>query len=387
MKVIIISLALLVPIVMCCSSIHANNEYAHQKTTTQIGEVVLSETLPEHNDSSMVESITIRQHTQPGYDPSVLYTEWMKQNTTEGKSGKKRYPEWYGGCFQENGLLVFQCTDVGKAYLLPEGTEYRVCNYSYNQLDSITDIIEKNIMAADSLCISNVIGFGIQNKYNKILVLMRDTSEREIGIFKNNVYPEEEYLIFKNISDLINSDSTNDSIDTAAIEYAAHESVPNSESNGNYPLETDSIRDIYLYYQSHPDTTPKDLVEEYSRVFREWEKQHGKFTPGWVEYPSWYGGFYIDNGKMIFQLTSEEGIDTLPEGALWKKCKYSHNELEAISYEVWNRMDSKLNNFTPLELYIDERINRVVVIIRNNRAEVLKSFKDNVYDGDALFIP
>lgn len=138
------------------------------------------------------------------YDPSVLYTEWIEKNKTRSQSGKEQYPDWYGGCFQENGLLIFQCTDTGKEYLLPRGTEYHVCKYSYNQLDSITNIIGEKIMTAEQSCFSNIVGIGVSSKLNRIQVIMYDTSPTEIVKFKNNVYSDDEYIVFTNVSDLSN---------------------------------------------------------------------------------------------------------------------------------------------------------------------------------------
>lgn len=146
----------------------------------------------------------------PNYDPSMLFAEWESQNAAETRSGHILYPEWYGGCFEEDGLLVIQCTDITKVDLIPEGAKYRLCKYSYNELDSISNIIRKQLMESDISCFSNVMGFGISNTLNKIQVILHDTSDTKIEKFKNEIYSEHEYVVFNTINELncINSGNT-----------------------------------------------------------------------------------------------------------------------------------------------------------------------------------
>ncbi|MBD5358340.1 MAG: hypothetical protein HDR88_15365 [Bacteroides sp.] len=144
---------------------------------------------------------------QPTYDPSVLFSKWAEQNTTLGLSGRILYPDWYGGCFEENDFLVMQCTDIEKAYLIPEGAKYRLCKYSYNELDSISDIISEHMSRVDKSLGSNVMGFGISGKLNRIQVILHNNSDEKIEEFKNNIYSDDEHVVFMNMSQLIQSNS------------------------------------------------------------------------------------------------------------------------------------------------------------------------------------
>ena len=144
---------------------------------------------------------------QPTYDPSVLFSKWAEQNTTLGPRGRILYPEWYGGCFAEDGFLVIQCTDITKVDLIPEGAKYRLCKYSYNELDSISDIISERMSKVDKSIGSNVMGFGISAILNRVQVILHDASDSEIEKFKNNIYSDDEHVIFRNISELLQSSS------------------------------------------------------------------------------------------------------------------------------------------------------------------------------------
>lgn len=136
------------------------------------------------------------------YDPSILFEEWECQNTIKTRSGEIKYPDWYGGCFEENGLLVIQCTNTASLDLLPKGAKHHICEYAYNELDSISDIIETRLIASDISLFSNVLGFGISGNLNRIQIILYDTSDIEIQRFKHNIYSEEKYITFKNINEL-----------------------------------------------------------------------------------------------------------------------------------------------------------------------------------------
>lgn len=178
-----------------------------------------------------------------------------------------------------------------------------------------------------------------------------------------------------------------------------HPITPDSGVNINiaslYPVQDDSSYNAKAGLDHISQTplldTPSDSASYWADMYMDdfinWEERVGtKQMLGWKRYPSWYGGFYIENGKMVFLLTSESGVKTLPEGALWKKCEYSHNELEAIKKEVNNGISKHLDVFIAAGTEIDDKANRVVVYLRNNSPEAIKLFKEKVYNGDAVII-
>lgn len=162
-----------------------------------------------------------------------------------------------------------------------------------------------------------------------------------------------------------------------------------------YPLQTEDEDTTHTYphrvqqdswFQASSDSASY-WADMYMSDFIDWEERVGmKQMLDWKWYPAWYGGFYIDNGKMVFLLTSEEGVKTLPEGAIWKKCKYSHNDLVAIQKKVTIGIDKYLDIFKSVGSTIDDRANCVVVYIRNNSPEALKLFKEKIYVGDSVII-
>ncbi|MBD5358339.1 MAG: hypothetical protein HDR88_15360 [Bacteroides sp.] len=162
-----------------------------------------------------------------------------------------------------------------------------------------------------------------------------------------------------------------------------------------YPLQDDSVHSTPTNADSIEDTSmlqmPTDSTSYWADMYMDdfinWEERVGmKQMLGWKWYPAWYGGFYIENGKMVFMLTSESGVKTLPEGAIWKKCKYSHNELEAIKQKISNEVYKHLDIFESAGFTIDDETNRVVVYLQNNSPEALQFFKKNIYDGDTVII-
>lgn len=144
---------------------------------------------------------------QPTYDPSVLFSEWAEQNTTLGPSGRILYPDWYGGCYEENDLLVMQCTDIEKAYLIPKGAKYSLCKYSYNELDSISAIIGDRMSKVSQSVGSNVMGWGTSGKLNRVRVILHNNSDEKIEEFKNNICLDDEHVVFMNMSQLIQYNS------------------------------------------------------------------------------------------------------------------------------------------------------------------------------------
>lgn len=162
-----------------------------------------------------------------------------------------------------------------------------------------------------------------------------------------------------------------------------------------YPLQNDSSHNTQTNVDSIADSsilqTPTDSAsywaDKYMEDFISWEERVGmkqRLEGKW--YPNWYGGFYIEDGKMVFMLTSETGVKTLPKDAIWKKCEYSHNELEEIRKKIRNKIYEHLNIFESAGLTVDDKANRVVVYLQNNSPKALQFFKKNIYDGDAVII-
>ncbi|MBD5358341.1 MAG: hypothetical protein HDR88_15370 [Bacteroides sp.] len=79
----------------------------------------------------------------------------------------------------------------------------------------MTDLINEHMSKVNRTYGSNVMGFGISGKLNRIQVFLYDTSDEKIEEFKNNIYPEEEFLIFRNILELVYPKSTRDSYEEA----------------------------------------------------------------------------------------------------------------------------------------------------------------------------
>lgn len=136
--------------------------------------------------------------------------------------------------------------------------------------------------------------------------------------------------------------------------------------------------------------TPADsisiLMNTYMREFIEWEERVGvQQMLGWKLYPAWYGGFFIENGKMVFLLTSENGVKTLPKGATWILCKYSHNDLVALDKEIGLKIKENFDRLGAIGSYVDDKKNRLVYNTNGNK-EVIQFFKEHIYDGDKVIV-
>lgn len=131
------------------------------------------------------------------YDTIQLYNKWEEENCMITRSGNRIYPDWYGGCYEDNGSLVmmyknsYSCDKIN----IPEGAIKQSCMYSYNELDSLKRVVLERMREVNYPNIENVFGCGAFNSLNRVGIMLFNSIEEMILDFKDNVMDDERIKI------------------------------------------------------------------------------------------------------------------------------------------------------------------------------------------------
>lgn len=144
----------------------------------------------------------------------AAYDELMNSFPQSRATGEKIYPDYYGGSYiNENEQLVVYVTDLNFVPLVASAENndtviYRVCEYSYNELNNVMDTINEYKFAnSDSYIADNFNSYALLDAQNRIEVRLDEYSEEKIQEFKDNVL-DSNMIVFVEangpIEDLVN---------------------------------------------------------------------------------------------------------------------------------------------------------------------------------------
>ena len=124
-----------------------------------------------------------------------LMSAFNQQSTRSSES--LVYPDYYGGAFiNDDGILVVYTKDNISSKLQSDitravGTNHYIvksCNYSYNQLNHVMDIIDDKVFNENSIVkFPNVLYAAIDDENNCIVVGLKETSAAAIEDFKSMI--------------------------------------------------------------------------------------------------------------------------------------------------------------------------------------------------------
>lgn len=126
-------------------------------------------------------------------DVNEAYDALLNAFSVDTRGLSSSYPEYYGGAYVEKNKLVlltpseFLGTDNYKKILGNTLYEVRECEYSYNDLVSIKDIILDYVVSKNDLVRWNIQSCGISDKCNRVVVYLYDAGVNAIESFKSNV--------------------------------------------------------------------------------------------------------------------------------------------------------------------------------------------------------
>lgn len=113
-----------------------------------------------------------------------------------------------------------------------------------------------------------------------------------------------------------------------------------------------------------------------------------------IEYPDYYGGSYIENGKLIVYIVkgyNEKTPQLLSSDPIFvtKECDYSYNELLKATNEVSEFMVSEKNAENPIRkklslCSLSETFNRVEVYVSDLSPSFISEFKRQVSNSPAI---
>lgn len=132
------------------------------------------------------------------------YDELMNSFPESYSTGKRTYPDYYGGSYiNDNGQLVVYVTELEIAPITMNNTDssvvsYQECEYSYNDLNAIMDVLNEYKFAhSESAIAKNFNYYALLDEQNRIEVQLDDCSENKIQEFKDNVYSSEAITFVK----------------------------------------------------------------------------------------------------------------------------------------------------------------------------------------------
>lgn len=113
-----------------------------------------------------------------------------------------------------------------------------------------------------------------------------------------------------------------------------------------------------------------------------------------IEYPDYYGGSYIEDGKLIVYIVKGNNEKTphllsSDPFIVVKECKYSYNELIKATNEVSEFMVSEKNTENPIRkklslCSLNETFNRVEVYVNDLSPSFISEFKKQVSNSSTI---
>jgi streptogrisin B len=122
------------------------------------------------------------------------YDNLMSSFPMSRETGKKLYPDYYGGSFiNDEDKLVVYVTNMDSvltlgAVLASNDVVYQICEYSYNELNTVMDELNAYKLENPEDHISKEFNyFGLFDSENRVIVKLDNLSEESINEFRENV--------------------------------------------------------------------------------------------------------------------------------------------------------------------------------------------------------
>lgn len=111
------------------------------------------------------------------------------------------YPDNYGGSYlDENGdfvVLIVKEQETKGLGFVPKGAVIKSCKYSYNELLNILETLKGYKLTDNREIYNNFLVFYIDDKLNRVIVELTDTSSSAKQAFKENVSNSDAIIFVK----------------------------------------------------------------------------------------------------------------------------------------------------------------------------------------------
>jgi len=178
----------------------------------------------------------------------------------------------------------------------------------------------------------------------------------------------------------------------------------NADTNESNTNEVKVLEDL-MKDEKFKETYENHMIEQYGENYQNdlavrnagiIESRFNKDSSGKRVYPSYIGGLYIDDDdNLVIQIVdsnipeiksesykSYEKVFTVDENAKIEYVTYSYDELTKLRDYLLDNYLGKIDNFSGL--YIDEKLNKVVVELMDLSDKKIKEFQDNVLSSSMI---
>lgn len=127
--------------------------------------------------------------------------EALNSSFVSTRSGNKIYPENYGGNYlDKNGdfvVLIVEGQETKGLDYVPKGAVIKTCKYSYNELLNILETLKCYKLTDNREIYNNFLVFYIDDKLNRVIVELTDTSSSAKQAFRENVSNSDAIIFVK----------------------------------------------------------------------------------------------------------------------------------------------------------------------------------------------
>lgn len=127
-------------------------------------------------------------------DAYAAYEELINSFPQSKTTGKKLYPDYYGGSYiNDEGKLVIYVTDNSAVPMLfnNDNVIYEICNYSYNELTNIMNQINEFKLSGQDHFANEFNYYTLSDSENQIIVEFDELTDANIAEFKQKVSSSE----------------------------------------------------------------------------------------------------------------------------------------------------------------------------------------------------
>lgn len=154
-----------------------------------------------HVSSDLNMDSTLDVKDAPIEEDALKIYETLNTSFVSTRNGNKIYPKNYGGSYlDKNGefvILIVEGQETKDLDFVPQGAVIKSCKYSYNELLNILGTLKSYKFTDNRKIYNNFLVFYIDDKLNRVIVELTDTSSSAKQAFKENVSNSDAIIFVK----------------------------------------------------------------------------------------------------------------------------------------------------------------------------------------------
>lgn len=154
-----------------------------------------------HVSSDLKMDSTLDIKDAPIEEDALKIHETLNTSFVSTRNGNKIYPENYGGSYlDKNGefvILIVKGQETKDLDFVPQGAVIKSCKYSYNELLNILETLKGYKLTDNREIYNNFLVFYIDDKLNRVIVELTDTSSSAKQAFKDNISNSDAIIFVK----------------------------------------------------------------------------------------------------------------------------------------------------------------------------------------------